>query len=435
MNQFMASKKNTKKEWSMFTYMAGDNNLSPEGLADVTEMEKSGSSDKSNVVVEMDANTSDFEGSYRWEITKKDPRTNTGPRKVMQRLSEVDSGDPVTLTNFLKWAKDLYPADKYIVVCWNHGSGFRLRGNRRYPLSPRAGSQRAGSRKSLFQSSNMIQQFSAAARNILSDDMTRNSVDMVELAKALKNAGFSGPNKIDILGFDAGLMNMLEVDYQMLDFAKFVVGSEELEPGKGWPYTMDLDHLNGSKLTSGELVKKFVQNYGAFYNQESERNQWPITQSAIDLSLIGDLASSVNEFGNALKTTLPNSMPILSRIREQVQYYAADVDYDDYVDLIDFADLCKSNMADEKVKKYASEVISNARKAVKAEVHYGKDVANSHGLTIWLPEGESKYRNNRKAYELLQMTKDYGGWNKFLSTYHPPPGASEVEKLLRSENK
>ena len=32
-----------KKEWSMFTFMAGDNNLSQDGLMDVIEMEKAGS--------------------------------------------------------------------------------------------------------------------------------------------------------------------------------------------------------------------------------------------------------------------------------------------------------------------------------------------------------------------------------------------------------
>jgi hypothetical protein len=428
------SRTNPKKGWSMFVYMAGDNNLSPEGLQDVTEMEKAGSSDATNIAVEMDADAGDFEGSMRWEITKKDPRTNTGPRKVMQQIPETDSGDPKTLRNFLKWAKDLYPAEHYIVVLWNHGSGFRNRGGRRYPLSPRAtATERGGRRKSLFDLSPLLGQLSDVAKNILSDDMTRNSVDMVELGNALKDSGFHDPNKIEVLGFDACLMNMLEVAYEMSSYANFVVGSEELEPGKGWPYTLDIESLNTHKTDSGDLVKKFVNNYGDFYNLPSEKDQWPITQSAIDLSLIHDLAASVDRFGSALSKTLPGTMPTISKIREQVQYYAAAVDYDDYCDLVDFADLCKNNINDKDVKSFAAEVIDNLKKAVKGEVHYGDDVNHSNGLTIWFPETESKYRNNRKAYELLAMTKEHKGWNEFLSSYHPPPTADESEPLKRTE--
>jgi cysteine peptidase C11 family protein len=426
-----------KKEWSMFTFMAGDNNLSQDGLMDVIEMEKAGSSPSTNVVAEMDADAGDFEGSIRWEITQKDPRTNTGPRKVMERIPEADSGDPNTLKNFLKWSKDLYPAQNYLVVLWNHGSGFRYRGWRGGPgnsISARANLGLQGHRKPLFVSSKILKRPPNAARNILADDMTRNSVDMIELGKALRESGFYGSKKIEVLGFDACLMNMLEVAFEMSNYAKYIVGSEELEPGKGWPYTLDVDSLKVPKITSMELVKNLVKNYRKFYNLKTERNQWPITQSAIDLSTLDKVAASVNGFGSALSSTLPDSMPLISRIREQVQSYAAAADYDDYCDLADFADLCKNNIDDKKVKQFASETISNLKKAVMAEAHLGDEVKHSHGLTIWLPETESKYRNNRKAYELLAMTKKYKGWNQFLATYHPAPNRKDQpQPLIRSD--
>jgi hypothetical protein len=427
-----------RKEWSMFTFMAGDNNLSQDGLKDVTEMEKAGSSPTTNIIAEMDADAGDFEGSIRWEITQKDSRTNTGPRKVMGRISEADSGDPKTLKNFLKWAKDLYPAQKYLVVLWNHGSGFRYRGWRvgaGNSIYPRPAIGMPGLRNQLFVHSPLLKRQINAARNILSDDMTRNSVDMIELGKALRESGFYGSNKIDVLGFDACLMNMLEVAFEMSNYAKNIVGSEELEPGKGWPYTFDVESINVPGITSLELVKKFVRNYGKFYNMKSERNQWPITQSAIDLGLVDNLAASVQKFGLALSSTLPESMLLISRIRDQVQSYAAAADYDDYCDLGDFADLCKNNIDDTKVKQSASEIGSNLKRVVKAEVHLGDHVKNSHGLTIWLPETESKYRNNSKAYELLAMTKKYKGWNQFLATYHPSHSREEkLQPLIRTDS-
>jgi hypothetical protein len=84
-----------------------------------------------------------------------------------------------------------------------------------------------------------------------------------------------------------------------------------------------------------ELVKNLMKNYRKFYNLKTERIQWPITQSAIDLSTVDKVDANIHGFGNALSSTFPNSMPLISRICEQVQSYAAAADYDDYCDLAD----------------------------------------------------------------------------------------------------
>jgi hypothetical protein len=74
------------------------------------------------------------------------------------------------------------------------------------------------------------------------------------------------------------------------------------------------------------------------------------------------------------------------------------------------------------------------KKAVEAKAHLGDEVKHSHGLTIWLPETESKYRNNRKAYELLALTKKYNGWNQLLATYHPSPNRKDQpQPLIRND--
>jgi hypothetical protein len=98
---------------------------------------------------------------------------------------------------------------------------------------------------------------------------------------------------------------------------------------------LDVDSLQVPKIASMELVKNLVKNYRKFYNLKMERNQWPITQSAIDLSTVDKVAASVHGFGNVLSSTLPDSMPLISRICEQVQSYVAAADYDDYCDLAD----------------------------------------------------------------------------------------------------
>ena len=46
---------------------------------------------------------------------------------VVANLGQVDSGDPVTLLDFIRWAVTTAPAQHYALVIWSHGSG------RRYP--------------------------------------------------------------------------------------------------------------------------------------------------------------------------------------------------------------------------------------------------------------------------------------------------------------
>ena len=43
-----------KKPWTVMVYMAGDNNLDPEGVEDLKEMKKVGSTDKLNIIAQFD---------------------------------------------------------------------------------------------------------------------------------------------------------------------------------------------------------------------------------------------------------------------------------------------------------------------------------------------------------------------------------------------
>ena len=50
--------------------------------------------------------------------------------------------------------------------------------------------------------------------------------------------------KIDVIGFDACLMAMLETAYALRDSGSVMVASEELEPGDGWSYDNFLRRLS-----------------------------------------------------------------------------------------------------------------------------------------------------------------------------------------------
>jgi hypothetical protein len=100
--------------WTMLIYMAGDNNLESAGYSDLEEMQKVGSDDNVNVIVQFDTEKNK---TTRYRALK-------GKLETLQEMPGVDSGDPKMLTDFLKWGMTNYPADHYLVDVWNHGGGW-----------------------------------------------------------------------------------------------------------------------------------------------------------------------------------------------------------------------------------------------------------------------------------------------------------------------
>lgn len=103
-------------EWTIMIYLAGDNNLSSAGERDLEEMRQIGSTDDVNVLAEFD--NAGNQGTRRFHIQKD------GISEHIVELGETDSGDPAVLIDFVKWVKQNYPAKRYALVLWNHGSGW-----------------------------------------------------------------------------------------------------------------------------------------------------------------------------------------------------------------------------------------------------------------------------------------------------------------------
>ena len=103
--------------------------------------------------------------------------------------------------------------------------------------------------------------------------------------------------KVDVVGMDACLMTMIEVAYQLREHAHVLVGSEELEPGPGWPHAAILGDLTARPaMTAGELGGTVVSRYVESYRHGGEI----ATQSAIDLGQLDDLVDAVDVLAHRL---------------------------------------------------------------------------------------------------------------------------------------
>lgn len=251
------------KEWTFLVYINADNNLYPFASLNMAQMEKVGSSAGVNVVVQLDPEPKNMP-TTRYFITQN-PKPVQGKitSKVLENLPETDMGNPQTLADFLVWGVKNFPAKKYAVIVWNHGNGWQ---GISYDDNP---------------------------RTYLTMPMLRKGLEVMNAAVA-QQRGVSRLTTpaIDILNFDACLMSTLEVAYEVKSVAKYLVGSQFLEPGEGENYTSFLQPLTAKpQMDPKELAEIMVYQYALNYQNEND----DINYSAIDLSRVAQFTAQFDQ--------------------------------------------------------------------------------------------------------------------------------------------
>lgn len=361
-------------EWTILVFLNADNDLERFGILNFNQMEQIGSTDQVKIVVQMDrspgfdTSNGDWTDTRRFLVTRDNDTLNmTSP--VVEYMGEMDMGDPEVLADFIRWGQANYPAKKYCLVLWNHGSGWRS-------YSSLSGT---------------------VPRNISFDDTSYTSIKTSDLPGALAAAN----PLIDVLAMDASLMQMLEVAYEVKDSARYMVGSEESPPGEGYEYHRWLGRLVANPTMSpAELCNVLVQEYVTAYT-----GRYSVTQSAVDLSKITGVAQAADSLARALIPFASSSAAALSSARDTAQSYA----YVYYKDLVDYATRVSALLGSDEVFAARNELSNAMSAAVIAEAHTGASVAQSHGLSIYIPEPSTylvRYRD-------LAFARDTQ-WDEFL---------------------
>jgi hypothetical protein len=396
-----------RKKWTVMVYMAGDNDLDSNGVQDLREMKKVGTTDDINIVAEFDR-AAESQHTKRYLLQKG----TTLDADVVQDFGEIDTGDPKFLVDFVQWATAQYPAGRYLLVLWNHGQGWDdtdiYAGERgpdaRLPRTRRI--RHALFRTSVESAAKLATRGAAVARAILLDDNAKDFLDNVEMKKVGQQIKQMLGRKLDLLGMDACLMSMAEVAYQMRDSVQYVVGSEETEPLDGWPYDTILAALAKQPgLTAEALGKLVVDRYIKSYKADGEA----VTQSATKLAQATVLATAVKALGKALKAGLKNSAArsAITMARSRVQEY----EVPDNIDLVDLCKLLKKSSVPAAVKTACDQVLSAAGGMVVSSGHLGAPMKNSNGLAIYFPT-----RKVSPLYSRLDFAKKTG-WGGFLKSY------------------
>lgn len=394
-------------------YMAGDNDLSIAGQADVAEMQTIGSTAEVNALVEFDHHGS---GTDRYRIGRG------GAREARVHLGETDSADPKVLTSFARWAVRNYPAERYALILWSHGSGWEpARGSCATGPDPaRAPGDRQGARRSAAKGHRpffrpVIEALStpkAARRAICFDDGSGHSLDTVELGRALRQVSRIAGRPLDILGMDACLMSNLEVAYQVKNYVRYVVASEENVPSTGWPYAEVLKRLTESPHEpAADLAAQMVEAYIRACTEDQATV--PVTQSALDLAEIDAPTRALDKLAEALIAHAPRA----SREVYAAQLETARFHHGTLWDISDFCRKLEKKTSSRTVRAAARGVRSalqpGSGRFVVAEAHAGAAVKHCGGVSIYLQPPQAPLS---KHYAKLDFAKEHR-WLPMLKTH------------------
>lgn len=370
-------KPRSKKNWTILVYLNGHNNLDRFGAMDINEMEKVGSTQDVNVVVQWASG----ETATKAKTTKrlyvvKDTNTTAVTSSVVQDMgTKVDMGDYNNLVSFAKWGISKYPANKYMVVVWNHGSGWRKRG-------------------------------AVTTKDISFDDLSGKFITTKQLGTAMSQISQTLGRKVDVYGSDACLMSMIEVATEMKDSVGVMVGSQELEPGYGWPYDKFLAKINGT-TTAAELAGALTSEYLKSYTNGSQGNS-DVTLSAVDLSATDGLNSAIAGLGKAIQGLSGAELNLVEKAGQDSLYFdnydffegiGNDFrDLDDYLNQLESQNVISASVLDAVRSAQKKFVINNAvsTKYLKAK-----------GISIWIP-AKKEYDKFLTKYKTLKFSTATG---------------------------
>lgn len=372
----------TTKSWTMMVYLDGDNNLESAAVGDFLEMASQGSDTNVAILAQMDRITG-YDTSYDdWTDTRRFYITPGMTPAAANGVSigEANMGDPETLLHFIRWAKAKAPASHYVLVMWDHGSGWRTAD----PYAP-------------------------PTKGVSFDDTSGgDAIDSKELRDVLATVTSSGAYPIDIVGLDACMMAMAEIDNQIRPYGLVRVSSEETEPNDGWPYDTILAGLKANPgWTRNQLATRIVDDYYTSYGS----NQ---TQSAVDLGTpYTTLNNAIETFANAMINNGNNWISSLYTARNASTQFS----WTYYIDLWDFADWTNIDVSDPTIHN-AAIAAENAVLAAVIHEHHGTAWPWARGISIYFPKTSGEYDARYDGSTgFLQLTANTH-WDEWIHQYH-----------------
>ncbi|MCE7872524.1 hypothetical protein DYH09_19385 [bacterium CPR1] len=357
-----------KADWTVLVLLNGNNDLEANVTRDLVELEQVGSTNRVRLVAQLTRGPQelvhqreekpkpskldgDWEGTRRYEVARS---PGTGRKRslestVISQHDNQDHGQPSTLSDFLRWGVESYPAEHYLVVVGDHGKGFLGTGF---------------------------------------DEVHKSTLQMPELRQALEQSGL----KPDVLVLDACLMGQLEVAYELKGRAGYLVGSEEIVGRDGLPHVDVLGWLAAHPESTGrELAETMVElaENDQIARMDENRPDAAVQLSALDLGQVEAVRKACDRLaGLLMEDRVPRST--LKYLIGRTQRFNPDSEARperDFRDLGHFADrlLGSSKVTDPLVRQAAEQLKTELEGLVVRQHNAGDGVEEATGLSVYLP--------------------------------------------------
>ena len=351
---------------TMMVYMLGSNLESESGCAtaDLEEMLASGNGSALNIVVQTGGaeqwqnNWVSAQSRQRWLL-------QNGKHTLCDELPQGSMCTPESLTDFIAWSAENFPADRYLLVLWDHGGG--TLGGFGYD------------------------------ENFPDDTLT-----LSQMASAVAQSGV----KLDLISYDACLMATLEVGYAFAPSADYLLASEETEPGEGWYYTDALSALSENPaMPTVELGARLIDSYAGYYEAAYDTRE--VTLSLLDLREVPALYEACAAYYDHAEETLQtgqSGFTGLSAARSGARSYG-EGEYEQ-IDLVDYVQRTGVTGGEELIR------------AAFSAVKYRNDssLQGSYGTAVYFPYTNPEYYGDVMAeLKSISYTEAESFYDQFLS--------------------
>ena len=369
---------------TVLVYMNGSD-LESEGSAateDLCEMLAANISPQVNVLVET-------AGTKSWSKRLGIASDHTQRYKVESgqlvlvddSLGQLDCTAPDTLADFITWGAAHYPANRYILIFWDHGAG---------PVYGFGYDEHQ------------------AEESVLTID---------EMQAAIRQSGVY----FDIIGMDCCIMSSLELCCAMYNYCDYMVLSEDFESGYGWSYTGWLNALStNTSISSEELGKIIVDDMIADNEKNDEGSS---TLALIDESYMKVLYTAWVDFAYANERALLGenySMHVKGGRRahpilQQKGLFDLLFDDDGNYAMSDYY-ITDIMAVAQNIESKETEALSSAVNLAVSYFNCTEDEVGMTGLSVTLPYGDAEFYDTLcPVFTGAGIDADYVTWlGKFV---------------------
>lgn len=319
-----------------------------------------GSTAEVNIVMQMDridgysTEYGDWTDCKRFYVTQGLMPTE---ENALSSLGEVSMGDPNTLCDFLTWAVQEYPADRYFAMIIGHGW----------------------------------------LDGVCPDWSGGGMLTPLEIRWVLSHVKNTTGVEIDVIGIEGCQQAALEIAYEIGDYANLIIASEEVSTH--WPYNYILSDLVDSNGTmNASSVASMIVDY---YSQYSWMGGDIMTLSAFNLSRVKtEVATATTNLADYLIANITRFAHAIAEAATRAESHEpiwSVEEAESCRDLYDFALEIEQGIADDSIQLAAQNLIHAIEDACIAEWH-GPGHPDFHGLYIYLPDDEDVYNARTSIY-------------------------------------